>query len=121
MALLIPVTDDPDRRLTVELGDNLLDLRTYYNPTVPGWYLDIDGHAHGLALVPAVNVLEASPQLTATLGQFRVIPTDGADTVGDLGATALLWWFAPGEWPEDDTSPATDPLPADVREGYRVA
>jgi hypothetical protein len=105
--------------MTLELGSNVLTLRTYYNPTVPGWYLDIEGYAVGLALVPFVNALEASPQLSATLGQFRAVPADGSDVINAPGETSLLWWFAPGEW-LDDESPATDPLPADVLEGYRV-
>lgn len=129
MPQIIPLTNDPDRKLTIELGDNLLNLRTYYNPTVPGWYMDIEGHALGLALVPYINVLQQSPELTRTLGQFRLFVDGGADVIVDsvpfsgaegldvLGQSAQLWWFAPGEWVLDDEPPTLDPVISNVRVG----
>lgn len=122
MPQIIPLTNDPDRRITVDLGDNLLTLRTYYNPTVPGWYMDIEGYALGLALVPYANVLQQSPELTRSLGQFRLFVDGGADVIVDslpasgaagfavLGQSAQLWWFAPGEWVSDDDAPTLDPV-----------
>lgn len=83
MPQIIPLTSDPDRTFDVELGGNLLTLRTYYNPTVPGWYMDVDGVAKGLALVPFADVFESSPEIQRTIGQMRLIVSDGADVVAE--------------------------------------
>lgn len=83
MPQIIPLTSDPDRTFDVELGGNLLTLRTYYNPTVPGWYMDVEGVAKGLALVPFADVFESSPELQRTIGQMRLIVSDGADVVAE--------------------------------------
>ena len=83
MPQIIPLTSDPDRTFDVELGGNLLTLRTYYNPTVPGWYMDVEGVAKGLALVPFADVFEASPEIRRTIGQMRLIVSDGADVVAE--------------------------------------
>ncbi len=125
---ILPVTADNDRRFQVLLGDNLLTLRTYFNSVVPGWFMDIVAQdetpfARGLALVPAINILRANAELTRTLGQFRVIVSDGGenDTPESLGNTAQLWWFAPGEFETLDQDTVVDyTLPFDVRAMYRV-
>lgn len=83
MPQIIPLTSDPDRTFDVELGGNLLTLRTYYNPTVPGWYMDVEGVAKGLALVPFADVFQSSPELQRTIGQMRLIVSDGADVVAE--------------------------------------
>lgn len=119
MPQIIPLTSDPDRTFDVELGGNLLTLRTYYNPTVPGWYMDVEGVAKGLALVPFADVFEASPELQRTIGQMRLMSLDGADVVTDLGSLNQLWWFSPGEWVSDDEAPTLDPVPGSG--GYVVA
>lgn len=126
--LIIPVNSEPDRRMQVLLGGNLLTLRTYWNPTAGCWFMDISDSsgvslARGLALVPEVNVLENETELTRTLGQFRVIPLDntGAPTYNTLGTKARLWWFAPGEWEAAITPESVDvALAFDVRTMYSV-
>lgn len=129
MASIIPVNSTGDRRIQVLLGSNLLFLRTYWNPTVPGWYMDISGSdgmpiAVGLALVPVVNVLESQPNLTRVFGQFRIFTLDGGENNSDdsLGRTARLWWFAPGEWEANEIEDAlVTALPFNVRALYSPA
>lgn len=126
MALILPVNSTGDRRIQLLLGQNLLSIRTYWNPTVPGWYMDLFGSnglsiREGLALVPIVNVLEAYPNITRVYGQFRVFTLDGGEnsTEDSLGRTAKLWWFAPGEWEANEIeSDLDDELPFDVRAMY---
>ena len=81
MALILPVNSTGDRRIQVLLGSNLLSIRTYWNSTVPAWYLDIFGSnglpiAEGLALVPVVNLLAPYPNITRVYGQFRIFTLD---------------------------------------------
>lgn len=126
MALILPVNSTGDRRIQVLLGSNLLSIRTYWNPTVPSWYMDIYGPnglpiAEGLALVPVVNVLASQPNLTRVFGQFRIFTLDGGEnnTEDSLGRTAKLWWFAPGEWEANEIeSDFLTELPFDVRAMY---
>lgn len=121
--LIVPLTADPDSRRQVKLGSNVLSLRTYYVPLSATWFMDItntDGQllAAGLALVPQINVLEASPELTRTLGQFRVFPWDSTDQNTSQDAIAPLWWFAPDEW--EDAEEADTSLPFDVTQLYSM-
>lgn len=126
MALILPVNSTGDRRIQVLLGSNLLSIRTYWNPTVPSWYMDIFGPnglpiAQGLALVPIVNLLESQPNLTRVFGQFRIFTLDNGENNTDdsLGRTAKLWWFAPGEWEANEIeSEFFTELPFDVRDMY---
>lgn len=126
MALILPVNNTGDRRIQVLLGGNLLSVRTYWNPTVPAWYMDIYGPngqpiAEGLALVPVVNVLASQPNLTKVFGQFRIFTLDGGEnnTEDSLGRTAKLWWFEPGEWEANEIeSEFMTELPFDVRAMY---
>lgn len=126
MALILPVNSTGDRRIQLLLGQNLLSIRTYWNPTVPGWYMDLYGPnglpiALGLALVPVVNVLESQQNITRVYGQFRVFTLDGGEnaTSDSLGRTAKLWWFAPGEWEANEIEAQLDvELPFDVRAMY---
>lgn len=128
MPLILPLTAEPDRVFTVLLGDQLVSVRTYYNPTVPGWYMDLrdpDGTALalGLALVPVVNMLADNPDLTRVYGQFRTVVLDDAEflTLEALGNTAQVYWFAPGEWEATDDGLTADlTLPFDVRDYYRA-
>lgn len=126
MALIIPVDSTGDRRIQVLLGQNLVSIRTYWNSTVPGWYMDLfDNNGAtitlGLALVPIVNVLESQPNLTRIYGQFRIFMKDNSEnnTETSLGDVAQLWWFAPGEWEENEIPQAvTTVLPFDVYAMY---
>lgn len=129
MAFKIPVNNTPDRQLDIVLGDNLLTLRTYFNQTLAQWFMDVsDGagvmYARGLALVPWINLFEANPTLTRTLGQFRVASLDGGenDTSDSLGQTAALYWFAPGEFEALETPEAAGltPLPFNVADMYHA-
>ena len=103
--LIIPLNSSPARRIQILLGFNLLSLRTYWNASSGKWYMDISGSdgvslARGLALVPNINVLELSPELTRRLGQFRLLASGSAvrATENNLGTDMRLWWFAPGEF-----------------------
>lgn len=126
MALIIPVNSVGDRRIQVLLGENLLTVRTYWNPTVPGWYMDLVDSAGqpiavGLALVPVSNVLESQPALTRVYGQFRIFMVDSGENTLEtsLGDTAKLWWFAPGEWEENEIEQSfITVLPFDVTTMY---
>lgn len=124
--LIVPLTADPDSRRQIRLGGNTLSLRTYYVPLSRTWFMDVsdsDGVllAAGLALVPLVNVLEASPELTRTLGQFRVIPLDASDENTSQNSIAPLWWFAPGEFEEMAQAVTADTaLPFDVTTMYSM-
>ncbi len=117
----LPVNSHPDRAFQILLGENLLTIRTYWNGTVPAWYMDIIAQdetpiALGLALVPVINILEFSPQLTMDFGQFRVITTDENDTPTSLGNTAQVWWYAPNEFEnEEDALPAPYSNPATTK------
>lgn len=126
MAQIIPVNSTGDRRIQLLLGSNLVTVRTYWNPTVPAWYMDLidsggNPIALGLALVPVINVLESQPNLTRIYGQFRIFAIDGGenDTETSLGDTGILWWFAPGEWEANEIPQAvTTVLPFDVTTMY---
>lgn len=126
MARIIPVDSTGDRRIQVLLGQNLVSIRTYWNSTVPGWYMDLfDNNGAtitlGLALVPIVNVLESQPNLTRIYGQFRIFMMDNSEnnTENSLGDVAQLWWFAPGEWEENEIPQSvTTVLPFDVYTMY---
>ncbi len=126
--LIIPVNSEPDRRLQVQLGDNLLTLRTYWNPLAACWFMDITDSAgtvlaRGLALVDGINLLEAETELTRTLGQFRVVLLDNVavPTATNLGSGARLWWFAPGEWEGAEVADnLLTALPFDVRTMYSL-
>lgn len=128
MAEIIPVDSTGDRRIQVLLGRFLLTIRTYWNPTVPGWYMDLVDSSGtpislGLALVPIVNVLESQPNLTRSYGQFRIFTKDGGEnnTPTSLGDTSILWWFAPGEWEENEIEQAVSTvLPFDVYAMYTM-
>lgn len=129
MAEIIPVNNTGDRRIQCLLGSNLLTIRTYWNPTVPGWYMDITDSfgvqlVAGAALVPEVNVLAYDLTLTRLYGQFRVFTTGGGQnaTPESLGTVAQLWWFAPGEWEAVESVERINPiLPFDVRAMYTPA
>lgn len=126
MALIIPVNNTGDRRIQVLLGQNLVSIRTYWNSTVPGWYMDLtdssgESITAGLALIPVINLLESQPNLTRIYGQFRIFTKDGGEnnTETSLGDTAQLWWFEPGEWEENEIPQAvTTVLPFDVYAMY---
>ena len=126
MALIIPVDSTGDRRIQVLLGQSLVSIRTYWNSTVSGWYMDLfDNNGEtitlGMALAPIVNVLESQPNLTRIYGQFRIFTKDGGEnsTETSLGDTAQLWWFEPGEWEENEIPQAvTTVLPFDVYAMY---
>lgn len=127
--LILPVNSTGDRRIQVLLGDFLLTVRTYWNPTVPGWYMDLVGSdgidiALGVALVPEINVVAYDPTITRVYGQFRVFTVAGGEnaTETSLGNTAQLWWFAPGEFESlVEQAPVNPVLPFNVRDMYAPA
>lgn len=129
MALQIPVNAEPDRDLQIQLGQNLMTVRTYYNTIGATWFMDLTDEngavlARGLALVPLINVLEAESELTRLYGQFRIETVNDTEnnTPDSLGNTASLWWFAPGEFEALDIVDANiNPLPFNVRDMYTVA
>ena len=92
----IPFKNTGDRRFTVTLGGNEFTIRTYYNPVVPCWVMDINDSNNimifkGQNLVAGINLLERSPRWTRLFGAFRM--TEDAYTVESLGTTAELYWF----------------------------
>lgn len=129
MALVIPVNSEPDRELQIQLGENLMTVRTYYNTIAATWFMDLSGDndvvlARGLALVPLINVLQAESELTRLYGQFRIETVNETenDNPDSLGNSATLWWFAPGEFEALDIVDTTiNPLPFNVRDMYTVA
>ncbi len=105
MALEIPVNSAGSRRIFADLNRQTFGIRTYWNPTARTWFMDLTDRLDvpiqsGLALVPVINILEAHPDLTATIGQFRIVVNDGGenDTIDSLGNTAALVYFVPGEF-----------------------
>lgn len=124
--IILPVNAEPDRRFQIQLGENLLTVRTYFNESVPAWFMDLsdsDGQvlAAGLALVPTVNVLEASPELTRRLGQFRVFPLESTSQNTSASKVEPLWWFAPGEWEAGEIAQQVDvTLPFSVNTMYSL-
>lgn len=128
MALILPVDSTGDRRIQVLLGANLVTLRTYWNPIVPGWYMDLVGADGqniilGVAMVPEINLLAFDLTLTRLYGQFRVFTLDISEnnTPDSLGSTAQLWWFSSGEWERMESQVRQNPqFPFDVREMYRA-
>lgn len=128
MALIIPVNSEPDRELQIQLGDNLLTVRTYFNETALQWFMDLydengEPLALGLAMVPIINLLESETELTRNIGQFRVQTTNDTENRApdSLGNLATLWWYAPGEFESlgiEDIE--VNPLPFNVRSMYSV-
>jgi len=109
--LKIPLTNTGDTRRTVTLGDNQITIRTYYNPVIPCWVMDINDANNimdmkGQNLVGGINLLERSPKWTRLFGYFRV--TSDALTPESLGSTSELYWFSDQEEYES-IFPAIDP------------
>lgn len=105
MALEIPLNSAGSRRIFVDLNRQPFGIRTYWNPTARTWFMDLTDRLDnpillGMAMVPEINLFEAFPGLTSTIGQFRVIVTDGGEnnTIDSLGNTAFLIYFPPGEF-----------------------
>lgn len=123
---VIPLNSEGSRRVAVALGDNLgiYIFRTRYNPEAAGWYLDLfsaEGAplAYGLKLVAPHNLVRHLPQLSAGIGDLRVLDVDGTGNTDPdrLGVGVGLVHYAPGEfaarYPDFD-NPAPAPLGLDL-------
>ena len=105
MPLVIPTFNDTTTTYNVTLNGQIFFFRTYWNEFAAMWFLDIKDIndvdiAMGLALVPNINILEYSPQLSADIGELRIsdVSGDGNATDTSLGTTAILYYFLPGEF-----------------------
>lgn len=93
-----------DRKIIVTLGENTLQLRTYFNSISNYYYLDVlteldEPIVLGITLKSPFNLF-ARQELSNTIGQLRM--SDNATPFGSLGQTAQLLWFAPGEYESFD-------------------
>lgn len=120
MALILPVSAAGARRVQVRLGDDLLTIRTYYQPHTPIWRMDLSDVNDnvlvlGVPLVPGINLIRGETETTRRYGEFWYNPEQGVGNESDaLGNTAKLWWFAPGELVLPEVDVSLDPLPFDA-------
>lgn len=104
MPQIVPTFNDGTVTYTVKLDTINYFIRLYFNEFASMWFLDLlDNNsspiALGLALVPNVNILRYSRELTQTIGQLRISTTNtGNDTTTSLGDDAILFYFLPGEF-----------------------
>ena len=124
MPLQIPMSPLGDRKIIVTLGNNTLQLRTYFNSVSEYYCLDVlteldEPIVLGITLKSPFNLFarqeltnsigqlrmsangdmisaELRQELTNTIGQLRM--SANATPFGSLGQTAQLLWFAPGEF-----------------------
>ena len=111
--LVIPTTTNGANKFSVDLGDAVVNIRTYWNPTANMWFMDLfdvnnSPLSEGMAMVPDVNLVRWSEPLTKTLGEFRVfgINNHQNDSIDSLGENSVLIYFTPGEF--DATYPMFD-------------
>lgn len=81
----IPLNNTPSRRLTTTFASKIVTIRTYYNQTDNGWFVDFYDINQvpivlGRALVPGIELLRQFPDLD--LGQLAYIVSD--DNEGQL-------------------------------------
>ncbi len=104
MSQVIPTFSTGTVKYNVSLNGATFFIRTYFNEFSKMWFLDLldsDNNpvALGLALVPDINILRYSQQLTDTIGELRIsTAVTGNDTTMSLGDDALLYYFTPGEF-----------------------
>jgi len=105
MPFVIPTFNGGTTKYNVNLNGQVFFFRTYWNEFALMWFLDItdvndENVAMGLALVPDVNILGYSPQLSQDIGELRISDPggDGNATETSLGDTATLYYFLPGEF-----------------------
>jgi len=96
----IPTTPDADRVILITLGDNTVQIRTYYNSISQYYYMDILTEQEepielGITLKGFFNLM-LTKSLTARYGQIRM--TAPAFGFGSLGTTAKMMWFEAGEF-----------------------
>lgn len=109
----IPLSNAGDTKIRVPLGNNLFTIRTYYNPFIDIWCMDIADDnlimdLKGINLVAGVNLLDSFPKFTRLFGWWRM----DADAKGDtLGQSSNLHWFDT-ESEYDKVFPALDPITA---------
>ena len=104
MSQVIPTFNIGTVSYNVNLNGATFFIRTYFNEFAKMWFLDLrdsnnDPVALGLALVPDINILGYSQELTDTIGELRISTVStGNDTTTSLGTDALLYYFTPGEF-----------------------
>lgn len=92
--LVLPLTNDGELEVTTDIGV-VLKVRSYYNPSAPGWYVDLYDESEellvaGVALVTGIDLLRQFP--TLDMGPLVLAVTGGGDGQGpeDLGTVAQL-------------------------------
>ena len=108
MGFLIPTSNKGTTNFNVVLNNTPFNMRTYWQPIASMWYLDFlqsdtTPIAMGLALVPNINILRYSREITNTIGELRVVDLsgDGNAKEDSLGNTANLFYFSPGQFEEE--------------------
>lgn len=104
MAFVIPLTNDPARRIEIELNRIRLFLTTKYNYAGAMWFFDMEDSSGFLffqvPLVIGVDLLEAAPQTRARIGQLWLSDITGNrldPTIETLGENVIMLHYAPGE------------------------
>jgi len=104
MPQIIPFDDTGSRAITVELGENVFRMRTYYLPYIRRWILDIMDQEEnpiimGICLnVGVENLVKGKSPLFE--GQtIRCVSVDGSEnnTIDSLGKTCLVYYYPKGE------------------------
>lgn len=105
MSFVIPTFNTGTVEYNVILNGSVYYLRTYWNQYAKMWFLDLKDNNNdpiqmGIALVPNINLLRRNRNQTETIGELRVVDTngDGNATTESLGNTSLLYYFLPGEF-----------------------
>lgn len=105
MPYVLPVTNNPCRRITVELPNGVYSFRTYWSGDVERtWKADIlDGIGNpvltGMALTQGCDLLKGCGLAVFDGWRLKVIPTPGFDETNpaSLGAQEALVLFTPDE------------------------
>lgn len=108
MPQIIPFNNTGCRTITVELGENVFRMRTYYLPHIRRWILDImDSEENPIIMGICLNVGVGNlvkGKSTLFEGQaIRCIPIDGGEnnTPDSLGKTVFVVYYAKGEFIPD--------------------
>lgn len=112
--IIIPVTDDGDRRFIIDTGADLLSLRTYYSDGEQSyWLLDIHDINEnplitGIALVPgADNILKSQGDILEGYQLYIRLSENKASDLDALGKYLHLILYLPGE---ENPHKSDDPL-----------
>ena len=121
MPISIPLTDDGDQIITVNVGPEIFMFRTYFvHGTYDHWLMDIfDAQENrilgGINLVPGIdNLLKGHGSKLAGY-QLSVKCTPGRETALDApGKDLFVLWYNPGEENPDKPLDPMDTLEKDL-------